>query len=30
MIQMNKLEEGRIKLFDEETFFSVPKMMLNE
>ncbi len=30
MLQMEKLEEGRIKLFDEETFFSVPKMLLNE
>jgi len=30
MIQMDKLEEGRIKLFDEKSFFSVPNMMLNE
>jgi general secretion pathway protein D len=30
MKQMNKLEEGRIKLFDEESFLSVPKMLLNE
>ena len=28
--QMDKLEEGRIKLFDEKSFFSVPKMLLND
>jgi len=28
--QMNKLEEGRIQLFDEESFLSAPKMLLNE
>ena len=30
MGDMNKLEEGRIKLFDEKSFFSVPNMLLNE
>jgi general secretion pathway protein D len=30
MGEMDKLEEGRIKLFNEENFFSVPNMMLNE
>lgn len=30
MDQMNVLEQGSIKLFDEESFFSVPKMLLNE
>ncbi len=30
MHQMDKLEEGRIKLFDEKSFFSVPKMLMNE
>jgi general secretion pathway protein D len=30
MLQMQKLEEGRIKLFNEESFFSVPSMLLNE
>ncbi len=30
MEQMNKLEEGQIKLFDEDSFFSVPSMLLNE
>jgi general secretion pathway protein D len=30
MFQMDRLEEGQIKLFNEETFFSVPNMILNE
>jgi general secretion pathway protein D len=30
MSQMDKLEAGRIKLFDEESFFSVPQMLINE
>jgi general secretion pathway protein D len=28
--QMHQLEEGRIRLFDEKNFFSVPGMLLNE
>ncbi|MBC2715531.1 MAG: type II secretion system secretin GspD [Desulfobacteraceae bacterium] len=28
--EMYEIEEGQIKLFDEESFFSVPEMMLNE
>jgi len=30
LLQMDKLEEGRIKLFDEKSFFSVPKMLMND
>ncbi len=30
MLEMDKLEAGKIKLFNEESFFSVPKMLLNE
>jgi general secretion pathway protein D len=29
MLEMNKIEEGQIKLFNEESFFSVPDMIVN-